>query len=125
MEHHWLYKTIVTIILGCIFVYCMHEANAQEWSTSDVQREVAYDSLVVMDNLLTKNMLAKGHSESGLLLSSNPSNKKLNQMALGNIVLHCLISDNIEQRKLFQNVSIAVIGAVNVRAISLGARIDF
>lgn len=125
MEHHWLYKTIVTIILGCIFVYCMHEANAQEWSKSDVQREIAYDSLVVMDNLLTKNMLAKGYKETGLLFSEHPSNKELNQMALGNILLHYLISDNIAQRKLFQNVSIAVIGAVNIRAISLGARIDF
>lgn len=101
---------------------------AAQMSTTDIQLELAYDALLIVDWAQTRTISQdKRFDESNLFLGRNPSLGKVNNFFLAVGLMHFGVSSYLEpeNRSAWQNATIAV-GLINTyRNTTYGVKLDF
>lgn len=106
-------------------------ALADEWTSADTYREVAFDSILIVDYMQTRWFLK--HSEFGyyevnpLLGNKHPSADRVAIACVATGLLHYGIAKALPQdwRAGFQYVSIGFEGAVVAHNFQIGIKMDF
>ena len=103
-------------------------ACADEWTSVDTNREIAYQSLAIVDWLQTRNIARDpGYWEQNVILGSHPSIARINQYFALTGIAHYFVSKALPEkyRAPFQYVSIGVeVGAVG-HNFSIGVSAKF
>jgi hypothetical protein len=104
-------------------------AHANEWTTADTYREVAYQSVAAVDWLQTRQ-IAKTPTkwqEQNNLLGRHPSVSAVNHYFLVTGIGHALLSNHLDTpyRAVFQDVTIGLEILVVNRNIGLGINARF
>lgn len=111
-----------------ILLITTSSAYADEWTSTDTKREVAYQSLAVVDWLQTRNIARNpDYWEQNVLLGNHPSVARVNQYFALTGIAHYFISEALPEkyRAPFQYISIGVeIGAV-AHNFSIGITVKF
>ena len=102
-------------------------AYAEEWTSADIKREVAYQSIAVVDWLQTRNIARDPcYYEQNKILGSHPSIARVNQYFALTGIAHYFVSKALPEkyRIPFQYISIGVeVGAVGHNfSIGINAR---
>ena len=86
-------------------------AYADEWTTADITRESAYQTLAVVDWLQTRNIAHNpNYWEQNVILGNHPSVAKVNQYFVITGIGHYLVSDMFsgKSRAVFQYITIGI-----------------
>jgi len=100
--------------------------HADDWSSLDTKREVAWQVLNVMDWRQTRTIPGSGYYENNPLLGKHPDKDKIDKHFLVGALLHYAISDYFPKyRDIWQNTALVVTGSVVYHNYSIGLKVEF
>ncbi len=118
---------IILMLIALAYLADISKAHAA-WTPQDTQRELTYDSLLMLDATQTKAAMSKpGFRETNPLLGSHPSSGSINKHFAEAGIIHAAVSylSPTIYRKSWQWGSLFIEGLVVAHNAYLGASLKF
>ena len=116
-------------ILFCLLLLSSNCFATDKWSDDDIYREVAYQTIWVIDWGQTLNIAKHPQSlyETNQWLGKHPTEFEVNRYFVVNGIIHAIIANYLpsEWRKGFQYLTIGMEVNVVVTNFKLGVSVDF